>query len=220
MEKEANSSQITPSKPKITFGLRFTLIWTSVFAVIGIVIQSINSATLALGSFFTASYMHWFINFTKFSEITLYPTTMDFLFALLDQWYYFFFTGGLISLVIAILSWLIHLIMGKKPQLEMMPIKPLVQSSIRYEPQTQVAKDVTAEAIEKPEQIRRIESVTQTKIEEWLEMGLLMLSEGNIEGAELIYEQISRAYDIDKDVSHETYKRILDFYYEIREKKK
>ena len=46
-------------------------------------------------------------------------------------------------------------------------------------------------------------------------MGLLLLSAGNVEEAELVYEQISREYDASQDIDHYTYKRILDFYYEI-----
>jgi len=220
MEKEENL--VPTTKPKISFGLRFALIWTLFFALVGIVSQSIEKSTLVLTDFFSANYIQWFQNFTQFSDITLYPAAMDFLYSLLASGYYFFFTGGLISLVIAILSWLIHLITRKKtPSLEVAQLKPVASSVIQYEPQTQVAKEASMQVTqESSEQIKRIESVTQTKIEEWLEMGLLMLSEGNLESAELIYEQISRAYDIDKDISHETYKRILDFYYAIKEKKR
>ncbi len=220
MEKEENSSQII--KPRTSFGLRFALIWVVFFAIAGMVLQSIQAGVFVFGDFFGTNYINWFKSFGSFSNTVIYPSAQDFIFSMLIQWYYFFFTGGLISLIWAILSWIIHFATKKKTSsTEVMPIQPLVQSSIQYEPQTQVAKDATKEdATEKPAEIKRIESVTQTKIEEWLEMGLLLLSEGNIESAELIYEQISRAYDIDKDISHETYKRILDFYYELKQKKK
>ena len=208
MEKEENTLQI--AKPKKSSGLKFSLIWTLVFMIIGILLQSFENQGFIFGNFFTSNYLQWFKSFGNFADLKA-----------LNSWYYFFFSGGLISLVIAILKRIISRRHQDKFVLAEAEVKPLAPSVIQYEPQTQVAKDASIQSpVENLEKIKRIESVTQTKIEEWLEMGLLMLSEGNLEGAELVYEQISRAYDIDKDVSHETYKRILDFYYEIRGKQK
>lgn len=222
--------------PKISFGLRLALIWAVLFSIIGIIMQSIQTKSLVIINFFGKNYVAWFNIFGNFSNTTLYPNPTDFVFTLLNQWYYFFFTGGLISLVVAIINWLIHLTFKQKE----IVIKKEVEigNSISYQPQTQVAKEAVTEQKNKDkedlEKIKKetlsevssferkptISSVTQTKIEEWLEMGLLMLAQGNIVEAELIYEQISRAYDIDRDINHETYKRILDFYYELKEKKK
>lgn len=210
MEEGDNSSQII--KPKKSFGLRFSLIWTLFFMILGIFLQSFEDQNLVLGKFFGTNYLQWFQSFTNIADM-----------AALNSWYYFFFTGGIIAVMINLILWIVH-ILHKDPSSDKSELKSLAPSVIKYEPQTQVAKEEATQSLienkEKPQEIKRIESVTQTKIEEWLEMGLLMLSEGNREGAELVYEQISRAYDIDKDISHETYKRILDFYYALNEKKK
>lgn len=199
---------------QIPYNLRFALIWTLFFVIAGIVIQSMQAQIFLWKEFFTTNYVQWFRSFGSFADMTIYATTLDFVTDLMAHWYYFFYTGGLISLIWAILSWIIHF--------ELVVNKPsFSQSKSQQFQQPQNIINVPAVPVQQPiVESLKVSSMNQTKIEEWLGVGLLMLSEGNVYEAELIYEQISRAYDANRDIDHNTYKRILDFYYEINERKK
>lgn len=93
----------------IPYGMRGPLIFTLFFALIGIAIKSISAGHLIFLDFFIGDYLEWFKSFGGFIERIETSSMEDFLFTLLKNWYYFFYTGGLISLIWELLSWLIHL---------------------------------------------------------------------------------------------------------------
>ena len=240
MEKEVDSGYYNSSgqfieAPKkqffrlqIPYTLRFALIWTLFFIILGLVVQYFQKIDQAFSlsslvtSFFTTDYVAWFKSFGSFSNVILYPTPLDFVRALLSKWYYFFYTGGLLSLIWGLLSWIIHFEFVVKKSLVsqsqvVQQIQPVIQPII-LKPIEKIEIPIKEEIVPIKEPLK-YSSINQSKIEEWLEAGLLMLAQGNIYEAELIYEQISRAYDLNNDITHETYKRILDFYYEINERK-
>lgn len=196
---------------QIPYSLRFGIIWTLFFIIVGIAIQSLKANAFVFQDFFVKNYVQWFADFGAFTDVTLYPDANSIIFAILSKWYYFFYTGGLIALIWGILSWIINFEMVvKKPA----PRPQLPREKVKIK---EVIKPIIIEReVQAPAPAPRSSSpLVQKKINEWLESGLLLLSEGQVEEAELIYEQISREYDSSQDIDHDTYKRILDFYYEI-----
>lgn len=215
---------------QVPYSLRFAIVWTLFFIIIGIIIQSIKANIFIFKDFFIENYFQWFRDFGAFTDIVIYPDVNSIIVAILEKWYYFFYTGGLLSLIWGILSWIIHfeMVVKKRPTISR---KLQQQSLLAQKPQPQQEPEPqqnTPEFIKPsfiPQEIQSISllqapmipssSLIQTKIIEWLEAGLLLLSEGNIEEAELVYEQIAREYDVNQDIDQHIYKRILDFYYEI-----
>lgn len=109
---------------QIPSALRFAVIWTIFFAVIGIAIQSIRYDYFVFGEFFTSNFAEWFRSFGTFTDAIIFPTGMDIVYALLRDWYYFFYTGGLISLLWGIVSLIIHgEIVFKRPETKPKPRK-------------------------------------------------------------------------------------------------
>jgi hypothetical protein len=205
---------------RFPFVLRFAIIWTLFFSIVGIGIELISNQNLPFSdifkNFFTSNFIAWIKSFGNFTDTTSYPDAMSFIQALLNKWYYFFYTGGLLALIWGILSWIIHgeIVIkspNKYPRIQetksVQEIKPLEEIKIDEKPKIY-------------QQTPESNQFVQNKIQEWLEAGLLLLSEGNILEAELIYEQISKEYNSLEDIDHKTYKRILDFYYEINEKRR
>ena len=88
--------------------LRFPLIWTLFSAIIGIAQQSIMQKKFVFVQFFGSSYLSWFSSFGEFSSIYQISGENALLLSILSNWYYFFFTGGLVSLIWAILYVLIY----------------------------------------------------------------------------------------------------------------
>jgi len=175
---------------QVPYILRFAIIWTLFFSIIGIVIQSIRYSGLAFPDFFTSNYADWFRAFGTFTDQTLYPAASDLVLALLKDWYYFFYTGGLISLIWGILSWIIHFeVVVKKPE------KRIVQE----------APKPAAEE--------------KSPIEELLERGKLALAQKRMPEADMIYLKIKSSYNPMQDANHKLYKKILDFYDELGEAK-
>jgi hypothetical protein len=216
---------------QIPYLLRFAIIWTAFFIIAGVAIQYFQATDpvfmTVFQDFFLKNYGAWFKSFGSFADVTVYATTTDFVFSLLGHWYYFFYTGGLLSLIWGILSWIINweFVVKKpnfnqpQPQVQVKEvIKPIIlEKPVIVEREVIVEKPVPVQAEPQP---MYSSPLLNQKINEWLESGLLMLSEGNVEEAEMIYDQISREYDSGQDMDHDTYKRILDFYYEISAKKK
>lgn len=198
---------------QIPYILRFSIIWTLFFVIVGVLIQylSVPNQLLseAIAGFFTTNYVAWFASFGNFTNVTLYPTAMDFVYSLIGHWYYFFYTGGLLSLIWGFLSWLIHLEFVFKKNEKSPESTPVVKPLIV--PQ-KVEPSRFASAIK--EKING-----SLPIEDWIDQGLLMLSQKNMAEAELIYNEVKRAYDPQEDYNQRIYKRILDFYYEILDEK-
>lgn len=199
---------------QIPYSLRFGLIWTLFFVIIGIVIQSIKAGYFVFGDFFTTNYAAWFRSFGTFTDITIYPSGMDVLYAILGHWYYFFLTGGYLSVLWGIISLIIHWeVIFKKVEKQPEPEKPKALPA--------PIKPVVAEkAAEKPPITIPARPITKQDLDEWLEEGYLFLADGQTRKSELIYNQLKRAYEPAKDSGQIMYKRILDFYYEILDEMK
>ncbi len=180
---------------QIPFTLRFGLIWTVVFAILGIAIQSIQASGFVFLNFFFSNYFDWFRSFGSFVQTTEYNSAMEVFKTIMAQWYYFFYTGGLVSLIWGLVSWIVHM---------EIVVKRKIGADI-------IPRDFKMVPISEQESIQE----HKEKIEEWLEEGLRILAEGNLDEAELIYNSIKKEYDKDKDPERRTYKRILDFYIEI-----
>jgi len=200
-----NTNLIEPPRKQsfriqVPFTLRFGLIWTIVFAIIGIAIQSIQSSTFVFINFFFSNYFDWFRSFGSFVQTTQYDSAMEVFKIIMSQWYYFFYTGGLISLIWGFVSWLIHLEV-------VVHNKKAIPAPIFSSKMTSIAEQ---ESIQEHSE----------KIEEWLEEGLRILSEGNLEEAEMIYTSIKKEYNPFKDPARHNYRRILDFYMEIVSEKR
>ncbi len=224
MEKEADNgypSLIEPTQKQalriqVPYSLRFAIIWTVFFSIVGIVVQIIQSRnpTFSVSSilnFFGSEFITWLKSFGSFANTTEYNSGMQLFSALMSQWYYFLYTGGLLALLWGIISWIINIevVLRKRRK---SPPTPIILQEIVQQPSQQSQESAPLTKI----QIQ----MHQQDINDWLEEGLFLLSEGRIREAASIYEQVKRYYDPVKDIDQRLYKRILDFYYEIMEKKK
>jgi len=195
---EPPRKQIT--RLQIPFLLRFALIWTAVFGILGIIIQSISGRQFVFVDFFISNYGEWFRGFGSFIQATEYESGMAIFKSIMAGWYYFFYTGGLISLIWGIVSWIVHaeIVIKRKDKPSVIPVNtkliPISQQEVIRE--------------------------QKEKLEDWLEEGLRLLAEGNLEEAELIYKSIRTEYNPEQDLERRNYRRILDFYIEIMEEKK
>ena len=185
---------------QIAYSLRFGLIWTLFFAIVGIVIQSVQAGRFVFFEFFGSNWIGWFRSFGSFTDPTIYATAMDLVRSIAGKWYYFFYTGGLLALLWGLISWIIHseVIFKKKEK----PVQEEKKPEKKEEP---VAMPVFATSPE----------VKREAMEDWLNEGYLLLAQGKIREPEMIYNQLRRAYNPDEDVNHVMYKRLLDFYQEI-----
>lgn len=98
----------TAFKLEIPFKLRAALAWTIFFAIIGIVIQSIQAGSFIFKDFFISNYAQWFRSFGTFTSITQYSSPADLVYSIMSGWYYFLYTGGLISLIWELVSSIIN----------------------------------------------------------------------------------------------------------------
>lgn len=212
MEKEAIEGYETRMVPpkrilfrlEIPYNLRFPLIWIAFFAILGIIIQSIKAETFVFTDFFWRNYIDWFKSFGSFTDPAYYGNEMAVIFAILKHWYYFFYTGGLISLIWVFVSWLINFeFVFKKKQPEVKEQK-IIQPVI-------IEKPVVIPS--KPAEIPKASEA----IEVWLEKGYELLAEGRIKDASLIYQEIRKEYSPEKDPDGRFYKRIVEFYNELIE---
>jgi len=92
----------------IPYGLRFSIIWTLFFIIIGVVIQSIQANSFVFKDFFISNYVNWFKSFGSFVNFQEYASVMDLFKSIMIKWYYFFYTGGLIALIWGLLDWIIN----------------------------------------------------------------------------------------------------------------
>ena len=84
--------------------LRVALAWVIFFAIIGIIIQSIQQGRFVFFKFFGSNYVAWFKSFGSFVNSTNYTSVRQLFSAIFREWYYFFYTGGLISLLWGIVT--------------------------------------------------------------------------------------------------------------------
>jgi len=93
---------------EIPSALRFSIIWTLFFIILGIIIQSIQANSFVFKDFFISNYVVWFKSFGSFVNFQEYVSSMAFFKSIVISWYYFFYTGGLISLLWGLLDWIIN----------------------------------------------------------------------------------------------------------------
>lgn len=178
--------------------LRFGIIWTLFFTIVGIAIQSFQANILILADFFSKNYIDWIKIFTNSAELSqqLFWQDQTLLQVLLERWYYLFYTGGLLALIWGILHWLINLEISFKnrnkaenTQITLVPSSPVQENRLP----------------------------AKAEIEKALEAGAYMLSQGNLQAAKDIYGKIKSQYNPNEDKDGKIYRRILDFYSEIVE---
>ena len=194
MENNENWFEPSPKKT-IIIGLpksfQYSLIWTIFFAIIGIIIQSLEAGyfvfTQTIASFFSTNYSAWLASLGNFTQPSFYASTQDMLIALLDKWYYFFFSGGVIALLWVILSWLIRLEFHFK-----LPSKE-----------------------EKIDQEKINQSRQKARINQLIAEGSKALAENDSKQAETLYIQARQEYKQELDPLKESYNLILNFYQDI-----
>lgn len=182
---------------QVPWNLRFSLIWTLFFAIVGIFIQfSKNLEGFTWYNFFTSKYLEWFVNFGHFTNPIVYPDMQAVFFSILGSWYYFFYTGGLLALIWGILSWLIH-----------------AEFSVRKTNSQELPKETRASEI-KIENSKQLffHKIDKQEIQEWLDEAWVLISEGKVKEAEAIYNQIRRYYSPEKDSNKKLYSSIIDLY--------
>ena len=161
--------------------------------------------------------------FGTFTQQTVYSSVEEVFFAILEKWYYFFVTGGLISLIWGLVSWIINFEIvftkRKKQNSRQEIIMPQIQeqNSTELQVQDSLSNFQIKKQDENPD---KKQDENLEKINEWLSEGLLMLSEGSLEEAELIYENLRREYNPDNDAYGVLQRRILSFYEEIMAEKR
>ncbi len=200
--------------------------------------------TKSIPNFFSENFRGWLLSLKDFDNSALYPNKLDFFYKVLEQWYYLFYIAGIILMFLGIIILIIRLISfiikkEHRPSLykisQIPPKRALVNqlSQPLYEQQVSPASSNSSpyqesyfqtllkQKIEEQSK-QRDESLINPKtsesikrIDEWLHEGLLLLSEGNLSEAELIYNQIRREYDSREDSNKDLYSRVKDLYDQI-----
>jgi hypothetical protein len=186
---------------QIPFGLRLALVWTIFFSVVGVGIQYYQNPQSQpvlmniLKGFFTTEYASWFKSFGGFVDVSLYGSTLDVFYSIMNQWYYFFYTGGLLALIWGILSWIINfeLVVNKTPK----------YAKIKQEAEQQ-----------------NYQLSHNLKINELLLETRRLLSEGKLQDAKDKYNEARISYDITQDPDKKIKAEAIDIYNEILEKEK
>lgn len=83
--------------------LKLPIAWTLFFALIGIIQQSLVAKHIIFLQFFTNGYLGWFYLLGNIALIYHESGIQEIMTELFKIWYYFFFTGGLISVIRGIL---------------------------------------------------------------------------------------------------------------------
>jgi hypothetical protein len=94
--------------------IKWILAWVFLFAVVGIIVQSLRAGQFVFIDFFWANYNVWLASFGNFSsliQITSYPELFG---NMINDWYYFLYTGGLLSLIWGILSFIFRKLNRKR----------------------------------------------------------------------------------------------------------
>jgi hypothetical protein len=185
--------------------LRFSIIWTLFFIILGLVFQSIKQKTFVFGAFFSTNYLAWFQSFGNFTDVVVRGSDTELISAIFNSWYYFFITGGLISLLWALLSLLFHMNLKKNTE--------------------QKTETITEETIIKKEALKTessqqdLEKEFSRELSKILEDGIDFLSQNKLVKAEDNYNLLRKKYKKELDSNQKLYKRILDFYDEILREK-
>lgn len=95
------------SRFSIPYKLRWPIVWILFFSIVGIIQQSIEGKKVIFGNFFWRNYIEWFNSFGNFVGVYQISGWQGLGLTFLTSWYYLFFTGGLISLLIAIISFIL-----------------------------------------------------------------------------------------------------------------
>jgi hypothetical protein len=187
-------------KKKVRFGLprqiQTPLIWILFFSIIGIVIQYLEIKSFLfpqiITNFFTVNYIAWFASLGNLTTPNFYASQQDLLFGLLNYWYYFLITGGILALIWGILSWLIHLEFHFKFASK----------------EEKIAKD----------QLKQ--STQMTRMNQLVAEGMKALAENNQKQAEAIYLQAKQEYKQELDPLGESYNSLVNLYKEILKNRK
>ena len=99
VKKEEPKKEEVKHKVRIPYQLRFPIAFTLFAIILGILIQSIKLGEFSFFGFFGIHYIDWFRSFGSFTDPTIYSSTTALITTILKDWYYFLYTGGLISLI-------------------------------------------------------------------------------------------------------------------------
>jgi len=190
-------------KRMIAKKLRFPLVWTLFFIIIGIIIQSIKQGSFVFLDFFAKNHIQWFRSFGNFTDVTQYESAQALLQSIMLQWYYFFYTGGLISLLWAILSLIIGL--GKSEDEEESENQEVVNEAKK---EIEEEQKITSGKKENPE---------EKTIEALINQAQMYIDSRDINEAKIIYQKIQSEYDASKDSDKKQYNLIMGIYDQILE---
>lgn len=98
---------------------RFPITWTLFFIIIGLVQETIITKKLDLAGFFVYNYLTWIYSFGGFAQVYYADGINSLILMIIRHWYYFFITGGLLSVLWAILYALTHIERKKKDEIDM-----------------------------------------------------------------------------------------------------
>ena len=198
MEEDLNFRENNKGK-WLSKQLIVALIWVIFSAGVGILFQSYEAKKLVFVDFFISNFHLWFESFGGFFNPTFYDGPAVLFASILNSWYYFFYLGGLISLVWAIIAVIFHLI-----------FRPRNSDKKEKESQT---RPVALLAKPTDEEIKK--AAHNVRISNLLVQGAKALKEKDFEGAEKVYHSIEQEYNFGLDQTKELHKKILAFYQEI-----
>jgi len=195
---------------------KFAIVWTAFFSVIGIIIQSLREGSFIILPFFYKNLINWFSFFNAIINQTTDLTS--YLYGIITDWYYFFFLGGVLALLwfliyyfFSFLFWLFSAlfrsVQKKSNSIIVETQKPIVQEEKQPEGKEEEPENLASELRDKKD--------FNDTLSQWLEEGLLLLSEGKMSEAELIYEEIRRQYNSSNTKDPILYERINSFYKEL-----
>ncbi len=89
---------------RLIWEIKWVFLWVLAFAVAGIIVQSARAGGFVFIDFFGGNFIEWINSFSNFSgsvEVTSYEALKE---IILRDWYYFLYSGGLISLAWSIVG--------------------------------------------------------------------------------------------------------------------
>lgn len=182
-------------------GMRFPLLFTIFFAILGIAIKSIYVNHLVLYDFFIKDYIIWIKSFGSFWGITQLEQLEIIIVPILKSWYYLFYSLGLLMLMWSILSWVINFQINIKKNTEM----PVQRQEARDSKQVPDLKSLIEEQKE----------ADNAKMDFILEKGRLALASGKVSKATEIYNDLRKMYKPGRDNDKIYYKKINSFYSQL-----
>ncbi|MDP1728877.1 MAG: hypothetical protein Q8L27_01595 [archaeon] len=189
-----SSNEQKVSEIRAPYSLEFAIIWTLFFAIIGITLQIAQSQTFvfwnSIINFLGQNYVYWVNSFGSFISASDYVSGMDLFSSIMSKWYYFLYTGGLIAIIGTTIGRIINIKKSPKKNQTLIPV-----------------------------QNKLIEKKELSKLDMLIEKGINLLSQNKILEAEQLYSQLRRDYESHQNKDTQDYKKILDFYYDIQDKK-